>query len=288
MRSEHSTWRPLFRTTERSWPLKTSLRRSSPPRLPIQRAEQVRQKQNRPLVHLIAASFVSPFFISFLTSLATLVSPPSQHTCLPPYPSPSLFFNAYARWWISNDKAWLFMRPDWLQTHGFLHFLKPHSRYFVHPFSFFKLHLSVQLLPHEYKQPLKCQLQSACLCLRLCVCVSSWAQSLTLKRSDRQTAARGCQHSPLISPWWIEWKTCLILFFLLVAALIDLQQHWNQYKIALFYSIGSQHTFCFDKESTSQYHTSDALSFSDMSGLIRINCALACMQCVYCVWTSEN
>ena len=103
-----------------------------------------------------------------------------------------------------------------------------------------------------------------CACMSVCVCVcarahacmhaSSWAHSPTLKRSDRQTAAHGCQHSTLISLWWIEWKTCLILFFLLVAAPIDLQQPRNQYRIALFHSIGSRHTFCFDKESTWQYH----------------------------------
>lgn len=44
------------------------------------------------------------------------------------------------------------------------------------------------------------------------LCMSSWAHSPTLKRSDQQTAALGCQHSTLISLWWIEWKTCLILF----------------------------------------------------------------------------
>lgn len=85
------------------------------------------------------------------------------------------------------------------------------------------------------------------------LCMSSWAHSPTLKRSDQQTAALGCQHSTLISLWWIEWKTCLILFFLLVPAPIDLRQHWNQYRIALLHSIGSRHTFCFDKKSTPQH-----------------------------------
>lgn len=48
-------------------------------------------------------------------------------------------------------------------------------------FIFFYSHFSMQLPSHEYKQPLKWQLQSACLYLCICVCVSSWAHSNTLK-----------------------------------------------------------------------------------------------------------
>lgn len=116
--------------------------------------------------------------------------------------------------------------------------------------------------------------------------------SPTLKRSDWQTQARGCQHSILIGPWWIGWETCLILFFRLVPTVIDLQQHWNQYRSALFHSIGSQHTFCYDKRSTPQYHTTDVLPLSDLSGLKCFNRVSYCVcrhvkkneLSKFCVW----
>lgn len=80
-----------------------------------------------------------------------------------------------------------------------------------------------------------------------------------VKRADRQTPAHRCQQSVFISPSWTEWKMCLILFFVLVPALIDLQQHWNQYGITLFHCIGSQHTLCFDKDGFPQSHTAASL-----------------------------
>lgn len=125
MRSEHSTWRPLSRTIKKLWPLKTLHRRSSPPPLPIQQVGQVRNKAHHTsvLLHclLIASSrlvftsrlpLLSYFFnlfsyirLSFLTAhlftSSTLILPPSL--------TPTLR-------WISNNRPWLFMWSDWLQT----------------------------------------------------------------------------------------------------------------------------------------------------------------------------
>lgn len=92
--------------------------------------------------------------------------------------------------------------------------------------------------------------------MRACARASPWAHSATLKRSNWQTAARGCQHSTLISPWWIEWKMCLILFFLLLPALINLQQHWNQYRYCTFplYWISTHALFWQERHSTIPHH----------------------------------
>lgn len=100
-------------------------------------------------------------------------------------------------------------------------------------------------------------MQSVRLGARALILTSSLA---ILKRADQQTAAHRCQQSVLIGPWWTEWKMCLILFFVLVPALIDLQQLWNQYRIALFHYIGSQHTLCLDKDGFPQSHTTASLS----------------------------
>jgi len=131
-----------------------------------------------PFSHLTVASLLlgiclsCPLFLAlclhqFLLLLSTPVCP--LHLLLHPSFS-SLFFNAYAHWWISNVWPWLFTQSDWLQTLCFLHFLKPHSCYFIS--SVFKLRLSVQLLSCEYKQRFKWQLQNACMYLCMCVFVS--------------------------------------------------------------------------------------------------------------------
>lgn len=213
------------------------------------------------LLHPFCA-FSSPlslvFPISFLAPFSVSVSPPphlfAPFTSSTPHPPHCLH---------STSTPTL---TDEYQTKGpALHAIWPTSNALLSPLPQAPLMLLCKSLlvsncvflcnysPMNISSLVKWWLQSACMYVCVCVharvCASSWAHSPRLKRTDRQTAARGCQHSTLISPWWIEWKTCLILFFLLVPALIDLQQHWNQYRIALFHSIESRHTFCFDKKS---------------------------------------
>lgn len=158
------------------------------------------------------------------------------------------------------------MLSDCLQMHCFLHFPKAPLVLLCSPLLVSNCP-SMQLLPYEYKLPCLVAIAEhicVCVCARVRKCRHELIHQHLRDWTDKQLC--GCQHSTLISPWWIEWKTCLILFFLLVAALIDLQQHWNQYRIALFHSIESQHTFCFDMESTPLNHT--ILSFSNLSVLI--------------------
>lgn len=179
MRSGRSTWRPLFRTTERSWPSKTLPLRSSPPLLATQWVGQVRNEPHCTslLLYVLSTPFhsVSPshyrfitfpfssppydFFSSFFctSSFAFLFSPisifpPPQHTCPchhPPSFSP-LFFRAYAHWWISNGHPQLFTLCNWLQTLCFSTSSSP-SRATL-SISCFKLHLSMQLLSYKYRR----------------------------------------------------------------------------------------------------------------------------------------
>ena len=153
MRSGHSTWRPLFRTTERSWPLRTLPRRSSPPLLVIQWVGQVRNEPPYipPLssfmffaLHLFYPHFsVSPShccFITFLHFLFFIVTSSwprflSLLHLFAPISSSLILCTLLLRLRsLMNIKrgAWLFTPSDRLQTLCFLHFLKPHSRYFVH------------------------------------------------------------------------------------------------------------------------------------------------------------
>lgn len=71
MRSGHSTWRPLFRTIERSWPLKTLPHRFSPPPLDIQWVGQVRNEPHCNSVLFLILSTpplsVSPSHSCFIT-----------------------------------------------------------------------------------------------------------------------------------------------------------------------------------------------------------------------------
>lgn len=134
------------------------------------------------------------FFIISFFPLCVSVSPlPSKHTCpnlLPLLPPLSL-----------HSKPTL---TDEYQTTGpgssrcptdfkhFLHFLLPHSRYFVHLlfFFFFKPHPSMQLLSYEYKQPFKWQLQGVCLCVCLHELIHQHLRDPTNKQqlSDVSTA----------------------------------------------------------------------------------------------------
>lgn len=165
MRSGRSTWRPLFRTTERSWPLKTLPRRSSPRLLDIQWVGQVRndtQCTSVLLYVLSTPSLLPPFPPSLHPTIA------SSHLLIFPlmasYPllrhlfsciflciglssssSTTHLFAAIASSTplilstllprlrsLMNIKrrARLFTLSDWLQT------LFLHSRYFVHLFLF--------------------------------------------------------------------------------------------------------------------------------------------------------
>lgn len=132
MRSGRSTWRPLFRTIERSWPSRTLPHRSSPPLQAIQWVGQVRNEPHLDLascsfhsissarflsVHPIVASSLLCIFLASFSRLSHLFSCPFLRVSLssstpvcplyllhPPPPSLSpLYFHAYAHWWISNN-----------------------------------------------------------------------------------------------------------------------------------------------------------------------------------------
>lgn len=213
MRSGHSTWRPLFRTIERSWPLKTLPHRFSPPPLDIQWVGQVRNEPhcNSVLFHILSTPrlSVSPSHSCFITFG---YFPPMPSSLFPHNPPPPLRFSlsssfkthlskpfssptpplsplqAHAHWWISNDGPRLFFKH-------FLHFLLPHSSYFVHLLFFFfffflKPHPSMQLLSYEYKQPFKWQLQGVCLCVCLHELIHQHLRDPTNKQqlSDVSTA----------------------------------------------------------------------------------------------------
>ncbi len=292
MRSGHSTWRPLCRTTERSWPSRTLPHRSSPPLLAIQWVGQVRNKPHCTsflphlfstllpfslclsvplLLHLICA------FISFLHCLFSCLFFHTLYTCLPPSPPPPrsfspLSFHAYACWWISNDGPGSSSHPSDFKHSAFSTSSSPLTLLC----SSLLVSNCVSLcnyFPMNISSLVKWQTQSACVCAR----ASSWAHSPTLKRSDRQTAARGCQHSNLISPWWIEWKTCLILFFVLVPALIDLQQHWNQYRIQHFSTLLDPDTRCVFTRKALDNKTQHLFSFANLSVLMSLKGGLKCM-----------
>lgn len=98
MRSGHSTWRPLFRTIERSWPLKTLPHRFSPPPLDIQWVGQVRNEPhcNSVLFHILSTPplSVSPSHSCFITFGYFPPMPPSLflHHLFPPPAFQSLLF----------------------------------------------------------------------------------------------------------------------------------------------------------------------------------------------------
>lgn len=92
MRSGHSTWRPLFRTIERSWPLKTLPHRFSPPPLDIQWVGQVRNEPhcNSVLFHILSTPplSVSPSHSCFITFG---YFPPMPSSLFPHHPPPPVF-----------------------------------------------------------------------------------------------------------------------------------------------------------------------------------------------------
>lgn len=206
MRSGHSTWRPLFRTIERSWPLKTLPHRFSPPPLDIQWVGQVRNEPHCNSVLFLILSTpplsVSPSHSCFITFGYFPPMPSSlfPHHLFPPRfslsssfkthlskpfssPTPPLSpLQAHAHRWISNDGPRLFFKhfsTSSCPTHAsplFLFFFKPHP--------------SMQLLSYEYKQPFKWQLQGVCLCVCLHELIHQHLRDPTNKQqlSDVSTA----------------------------------------------------------------------------------------------------
>lgn len=154
MRSGHSTWRPLFRTIERSWPLKTLPHRFSPPPLDIQWVGQVRNEPHCNSVLFLILSTpplsVSPSHSCFITFGYFPPMPSSlfPHHLFPPRFSLSSSFKTHLSKPFSSPTPPPLSTPSprspmnikrraqaLLQT--LFHFLLPHSRYFVHLLFFF-------------------------------------------------------------------------------------------------------------------------------------------------------
>lgn len=206
MRSERSTWRPLFRTTKKLWPLKTLRRRSFPPPLPIQRAEQVRNKSHHTSVlHFLFVASSPTYFLALFFPQTSFFLPLEPHRRLFLYHTPvhllhlhsPLFFNAYTHWWISNNWPYLFIRSDWLQTHCFLHLLEPHSHYFVRLSAFFlNCIFPCNYLPMNISSLLNGSFRVlVCICISVCFLMSSLTNTLKIWPTNSSSSRMSAQPS---------------------------------------------------------------------------------------------
>ena len=158
MRSGHSTSRPLFRTIERSWPLRTLLRRFFPLPLVIQWVGQVRNKTHLGLMffqlHLFCLLLVchSDCFLVIFVHLFSSFNFSLLHlhhlfSCLILHLSLSLFFfsiyfHANAHWLMSNniDPGFSATKLTWKTLPSLPPKSPTHATLFI--FSSFKLRLT--------------------------------------------------------------------------------------------------------------------------------------------------
>lgn len=205
MKSERSIWRPLFRTTEKWWPLKILHRRSSPPLLVIQWVEQVRNDQHRtsvflflPFIPFVLLTLLLPvmnFPLSSFFFLNTVHISLSSFTTHLSAPSPPLFplhsphssssptlTDEYQTIDLVSSRGPTDFKHTAFSTSSSLTLLcsSPLFSNCIFPCNYFRMNISSLLNGRIF----------------VSVCSSS-AQSLTLKRFDRPTAACRCQHSLL-------------------------------------------------------------------------------------------